>query len=320
MDKNMKDNLNEEKLVTDGKDSADTYDTQLYKGEKVINLENSIFRIFMTSFILPLITASIVAFLTYKLTINEVRNNYPLILEDKNELYLEPVIDKNEKVGLYKNKVTNFYEMTLRYRQGSVAEAFVYNLCTNKNIYKKVENVDINNRKHTIKLKLDADYQEVNVISLSTLSNNENLSSDYFVTVDTLELYIKIKDYHDRIKEYLIIILPKIDIKDETKKILDEYKKIGIGMDELIVNDYLEMQYKIIDLSSDIYTTDFLISEIDSLTYKLPLIIDFKDKNKLRNRYPDQNFAPTLIWGPDSYTKPNYEEIEKRLKSIRGKI
>lgn len=40
MDKNMKDNLNEEKLVTDGKDSADTDDTQLYKSEKVVNLEN----------------------------------------------------------------------------------------------------------------------------------------------------------------------------------------------------------------------------------------------------------------------------------------
>lgn len=36
----MKDNLNEEKLVTDGKDSADTDDTQLYKSEKVVNLEN----------------------------------------------------------------------------------------------------------------------------------------------------------------------------------------------------------------------------------------------------------------------------------------
>lgn len=40
MDKNMKDNLNEEKLVTDGNDSADTDDTQLYKSEKVVNLEN----------------------------------------------------------------------------------------------------------------------------------------------------------------------------------------------------------------------------------------------------------------------------------------
>lgn len=271
----------------------------------------------MDSFIYPLIIAVIIAFATHKCTITEVRNNYPLILEDNNELYLEPIIDKNERVGLFKNKVTNFYEMTLRYKQGSVAEAFAYNLCTKNNIYKKVESIDINNRKHTIKLKLDADYKEVNVISLSTQSNNENLSSDYFVTADTLELYIKIRDYQDRIKEYLIIILPQIDIKDETKKILDEYKKIGIGMDELIVNDYLEMQYKIIDLSSDIYTTDFLISEINSLTYKLPLIIDFKDRNKLRNSYPDQNFEPTLIWGPDSYTKPNYEEIEKRLKSIR---
>lgn len=272
----------------------------------------------MTSFILPLITASIVAFLTYKLTINEVRDNYPLILEDDNELYLEPIADKNKKIGLYNNKLTNFYEMTLRYKQGSISEVIAYNIRPDKNITKKVKNIVINNVKHTIKFKLDADYEEINMISLSTRSNNENLSSDYFVTADTLVFYLKIKDYQDRIKEYLIIILPKIDIKEETKKILDEYKKIGLGMDELIVKDYLEMQYKIIDLSSDIYTKDFLISEINSLEYKLPLIIDFKDKNKLKKSYPDQNFEPTLVWGPKSYTKPNYEELEKRLNRIRG--
>lgn len=272
----------------------------------------------MTSFILPLITASIVAFLTYKLTINEVRDNYPLILEDDNELYLEPIDDKNKKIGLYNNKLTNFYEMTLRYKQGSISEVIAYNIRPAKNITKKVKNIVINNVKHTIKFKLDADYEEINMISLSTRSNNENLSSDYFVTADTLVFYLKIKDYQDRIKEYLIIILPKIDIKEETKKILDEYNKIGLGMDEFIVKDYLEMQYKIIDLSSDIYTTDFLISEINSLEYKLPLIIDFKDKNKLKKSYPDQNFEPTLVWGPKSYTKPNYEELKKRLNRIRG--
>lgn len=56
MDKNMKDNLNEEKLVTDGKDSADTDDTQLYKSEKVVNLENPKNKWY--DYLLQIITAS----------------------------------------------------------------------------------------------------------------------------------------------------------------------------------------------------------------------------------------------------------------------
>lgn len=277
--------------------------------------------------LLQIITTVILFFINLNFTkyskqLNELNyisniNNKPLQFDINDSI----VVDTKNRFCHYnkdaprKDKQELNYDIKIKFLQGQISDAYMVNLSNDKYIVEKINNIDIDNENKTINLDIKFNHNNYKECRLETDVKSDKYIGDYFKVSDTVPLYFRFIDYEGRCKEYLIIILPPIDALQDTMDFAKKYYNYNFNYYNSYItnNGYVQLQYKIIDLS--FFTEDTLEKEIDSLTYILPNAIDYKKSKETYWR--NYNIHPTTF-SCYEYTKPDYRTIYEKIKEIQS--